>query len=503
MSSVRNNEERAAEEATPNLGHRAARGTFVTLAGQGGTLLVQMVSVIVLARLLTPTAYGLVAMVLAVVGVAHIFRDFGLSPAAIQAPTLSREQSNNLFWLNTAIGLVLTVVIALAAPLIQLVYNAEHLAEITRVLSLSFLLNGAATQFRADLNRRMAFFKLAVADFTSAGLALAAAVAMAVMGGGYWALVTQQLLQAAVMLVLVIIFCGWLPKRWARGASIKPFVKFGWHYIGAQLINYVANNLDSFLIGYRFGAAPAGLYNRAFQLLTRPLTQLRSPSSTVALPTLSKLQNEPVRYGQYLQKGQVALCYPITMLLAVLAGASVPIVTLLLGSEWLGAAPILRWLTVAGVFQTLSFIGFWVYTSMGIVDELRKYTLVSVTIRAACIVAGLHWGVVGVAAGYGIGPLLAWPVSIWWLNRKVTIPAGSLLRGGARISLAGCLGAAAAWGTCGALSTWPVVGQILAAIVATLLVCGLLIALLPWYRRDAAHILAITKKGLAKSPTAA
>jgi len=483
-------------EGAKGLGQRAARGTFVTLLGQGGSLVVQMASVVILARLLDPTAYGLVAMVLAVVGVAHIFRDFGLSSAAVQAPTLSWAQRNNLFWLNTGIGVVLTAIVCIGAPIVQAVYHADHLAAITRVLALTFLLNGAATQFRADLNRRMDFLRLAIADIFSAIVALGVATFMALRGAGYWALVAQQLIQGGVMLILVIIFAGWIPRRWSRGTPVKSLITFGWQYVGAQLINYVANNADSFVIGYCFGANAAGVYNRAFQLLARPLAQLRSPSITVALPTLAKLQDEYRRFEQYLLTGQVVLCYPIAILMGVIAGASDPIVRVVLGEEWLSAEPILRFLAIAGVFQTLGFVCFWVYLAKGITDELRRYTLISAAIRVACVLGGLHWGVVGVAAGYGIGPALAWPLGTWWLSRRVGIPTGRILIGGIRITIVGGLVTVVSWLACLATTQIPAALQLMIATGSSVAVCIAVAIAIPWYRSDGMQIVGVVKKAL-------
>lgn len=479
-----------------SLGRRAARGTFITLIGQGGGLLVQMASVVVLARLLDPTAYGLVAMVLAVVGVAHIFRDFGLSSAAIQAPTLSRGQRSNLFWLNAATGAALTVVVFSVAPLVQTVYHAEHLTSITRVLSLIFVLSGAATQFRADLNRKMDYLRLALADIVSAVLALVVAVILALRGASYWALVAQQLIQSSTMLVLVALFAGWMPNRWRRDAPVTSFIRFGWNYVGAQLIDYAANNMDSFLIGYRFGAAPAGLYNRAFQLLARPLSQMRSPSITVALPTLSRLQDEGDRFNRYLIAGQIVLCYPITILMGLTAGASTPVVRFVLGPQWLGAEPILRFLTLAGVFQTLGFVALWVYLAKGITRDLRNFTILSAAVRMACIAAGLYWGVVGVAAGYGIGPIITWPLSILWLGRKIRLPIWALLVGGARIIVVGVVVTAVSWGCCAWASGLAPVLQILFATGSSLGACALLAFLVRPFRADCAQLFEVARAGI-------
>ncbi len=482
-----------------SLGHQAARGTFVTLAGQISNLCIQMASVVVLARMLTPTSYGLVAMVLAVVGIAHIFRDFGLSPAAIQSPTLSSGQRTNLFWLNAGIGFFLTALVFASAPLIQDIYNAEHLADITRVLSLTFLINGAATQYRADLNRDMRFSRLAIADVSSSVAALILAIAIALVGGGYWALIVQQLSQGTVMLIMVAIYCRWLPKRWVSGEPLGSFIKFGWDYVGAQLINYAANNLDSFLIGYRFGAGPSGLYNRAFQLLQRPLVQLRSPSLSVALPTLSKIREDRIRFTSYLLKGQVLLAYPICLALAVVVGAAVPVVGLALGSEWIGVVPIIRWLCIAGIFQTLGFVSLWVYLAEAKTKDLRNFTLLSATIRVACVVAGVQWGVVGVAAGFGIGPAIAWPIGVVWLSRIVDIPAGRLLIGGARTVVFAAVSTAACWLFCSSYVGFPALILIATSLLVAVVCFGLLALLFRPYRGDFNILIFTAKKGLSRA----
>ena len=139
------------------LGRRAARGALVTVGAQGVKIVLQVVGVVVLARLLSPGDYGLVAMVTAIIGVAEIFRDFGLSSAAVQAKTLSKAQRDNLFWINTAAGGLLTVIVFFGAPLVALLYGRGELVGLTQVLAFIFVLNGMGTQFRADLDPSLTY----------------------------------------------------------------------------------------------------------------------------------------------------------------------------------------------------------------------------------------------------------------------------------------------------------------------------------------------------------
>ena len=181
---------------------------MVVLGGQGVRILVQIASVVVLSRLLTPRDYGLVAMVLAVVAVAEIFRDFGLSTAAIQAKVLTRAQQSNLWWLNAALGLGFGLVAIMAAPLVAALYDEPALTTLTAAMAGMFVLNGMGAQYRADLTRRLLFTRLAAATVLAPLLALGIAAYAAANGAGYWALVVQQLVQAAVGLVAVGAFAG-------------------------------------------------------------------------------------------------------------------------------------------------------------------------------------------------------------------------------------------------------------------------------------------------------
>ena len=482
----------------PGLGHRAARGAAITFGGQAFRILLQVASVVILARLLVPHDYGLIAMVMAVVGVADIFRDFGLSSAAIQAPSLSREQQHNLFWINTGIGALLALLVVALAPLLAGFYDRPELTGIARVLALTFLLNGVATQYRADLNRRLRFGGIALADTLSTLLALGVAVTMALAGAGYWALVGQQVSQVATMLVVVALSAGWLPRPPRRGVPMDGMLRFGWNYVGSQLIGYAGNNVDAVIIGARFGAGPLGLYNRGFQLLMKPLGQLRAPTTTVALPILAKLQDDQRRFGAFVARGQLALGYGLVVGLGLVAGAAEPVTRVFLGERWASVTPIIRLLAVAGAFQTLAFVGLWVYLSRALTRDLRRYTLVSTLIRVACIAAGSQWGVVGVAAGYALAPAIAWPLSFWWLSRRTPIPVRRLVLGGVRILGVTAVVGVAAFAATRALAAAPAWLALAAAATAALAACGLLALLVPRVREDVAAVADVARRAVAR-----
>lgn len=478
-----------------SLSRRAIRGAAVTVAGQVAKIGIQMLSVVLLARLLSPTDYGLIAMVMAIVGVADIFRDFGLSSAAIQAPTLSRHQQSNLFWVNTALGAVLALLALAVAPGVALLYGQPALAAITMALAVNFLLNGMATQYRADLTRRMRFRQLATVDVVTPALSLVVAIVMALSGAGYWALVAQQVTQVGTMLIFVVVVCRWLPGRYRRDVPIRHFLRFGLRLAGSQVLGYVGNNTDTVALGLTVSPSQLGLYNRSYQLIMTPLGQIRGPLNTVAVPVLSRVQKDEPTFQSYVARGQMAMGYSLIVGLAVVAAASVPLVAILLGPQWSAAAPVLALLALGAAFQTLSYVGYWVYLTKGLVDHLLHYTIFSTVFRVVCVITGAAFGLLGVATAMAVVPILLWPVSFWWLSRRASVPVRQLYLGGLRVILfAGLVGSASAGAVAVAatreLSDWMAISAALAAAAATYLLLGLTV---PFFRRDLDSVLALRR----------
>ena len=476
------------------LGRQAARGASLVASGQAARVLLQLVSVAILARLLDPVDYGLIAIVLAIVGVGEILRDFGLSTAAVQAKNLSTGQRDKLWWLNTAIGSALTIIAIAAAPLVAHIFGQPQLTIITQVLSVTFLINGMTAQYRADLNRRMKFRALVVSDVLAQVVGVAIAVVLAFSGLGFWALVAQQIGQAIATLVILAVNAGWLPGRPRRGVDVGSMVRFGHGLMATQFVGYLNNNVDTYTIGLTLGPASLGIYNRGFQLLMRPLNQMRAPTTTVALPVLARLQDDPVRAGQYIISGQLVLGYPVVAMLAFAGGAAVPLVDLFLGPNWSQVAPVFGLLAIAGAFQTLAYVGNWVYLSRGLTGKLFWYSLISLGIKVVCVVVGSRWGIVGVAAGYAVAPGIAWPISLWWLSRLTPIPVRALTLGALRIT--GCATAAGllCLETVALLRHLPDIVQLVGAGVVVLLVYAVAALALAPIRSDVRAVVAVARK---------
>jgi O-antigen/teichoic acid export membrane protein len=391
-----------APQAGKDLGRRAARGTAVTLLGQWSGFVLQMVSTVVLARLLTPRDYGIVAGVLVLTGLAELLKDLGLGAATVQRRELSAGQLNALFWLNTALGAVTATLVAGAAPLVAAFYSTPEATAVTVALAVPFLFSGLSVQHQALLSRTLQFAALARIDLASRAVGLTAAVAAAAAGAGYWALVASPLVTAAVRAAGLWRTCRWRPGRPAWADDMRSLLGFGGWTSLFGLVNYFARNADNALIGRYSGTADLGIYSRAYQLLLLPVQQINAPVSRVALPTLSRLQDSPDRYRQFYATALTAITFvalPLIALMAVLAGE---VVDILLGDDWRAAADVFQVLAIAGVTHPIAHANGWLYQSMGNVRRQALWGIASRAVIVAGFVAGLPWGPYGVAVGYAV-----------------------------------------------------------------------------------------------------
>ncbi|UTM36542.1 lipopolysaccharide biosynthesis protein [Rhodococcus pyridinivorans] len=400
-----------------SLGKVAARGTVVSLGGQWTKFIVQLASITILARVLTPTDFGVMAMILAIVGAATVLGDFGLSLAAIQAKNLTENQRANLFWINSSIGVTLSIVVYLLADPIARFYEQPQLVGVTQALAVIFFMNGVVVQLRADLTRSMRFGALALCDVLAQVVALAVSLSLAFSGYGVWALVAQQICVAGTTLLCSAWFVRWIPGLPRRNANMRKLLSFGGNTMATQLVNYSSANIDSVLLGRVRGAFELGIYDRAYQLFKIPMQQMAAPMTRVALPVLMKLE-DAAEYMRYLVKAQKGLSYALLMLFAFAAGAADPLLRLALGEGWDEAPAIFRILAIGGAFQALAYVYYWIFLSTGRVDLHFRFSLVGRLIMIGAIAAGVNWGAIGTAIGSSFGFFALWLIySAWGVPR--------------------------------------------------------------------------------------
>lgn len=408
-----------------NLAAKAASGSLVTLVGQAVKMTSMLAATAILARLLTPAEYGLIAMVMAFIGVAEIFRDFGLSTAALQASKLTQQQHSNLFWANVLVGIALGVTVFLVGPAIAEFYGQPEIADLARLLAIVYVLNGATTQFRTRVNRSLRFVALAAIDVVPYIVGIIAAITLAAAGLGVWALALQQIVTALAGLIGAAASARWRPSL-PRRTPMDGLFRFGASLVGAQLISYATRNIDSIGIGRVWGPHSLGLYDRAYQLMVLPLSQINTPMSRVAIPVLSRSRDVRDDYIRYVRKAQLVALYGTSAIYSVAIVLGPELVTLFLGQGWEATGRLLQILAVGGVFRSLVQVAYWIYMSRGLATAQLKYFLVAQPLLALIILAGLWGGPEGVAWAHSLGFICYWVISIWWVGRVAALPVRGL-----------------------------------------------------------------------------
>jgi PST family polysaccharide transporter len=434
-----------------DLAGRSVRGGAVTVAAQIVKIVMQFGVTIVLARLLKPEAFGLVAMVAVVLTFLETFKDLGLSAATVQRPTITHEEVSTLFWVNVGLGLVAALLMVPLAPLLAWFYGEPQLVHITLVLGIGFALSGLSTQHLALLRRQMRFSALATIQMGAEILGMAAAVAAAWLGADFWALIIQRLVWSAVMAGGGWLWSGWMPGKPAALSSVRELLGFGGNVTGSNLVNLFVRNLDQVLIGWYWGAYPLGLYDRAYKILLLPINNLNAPLFSVAMPALSRLANDPERYRRtYL--GMVEKLSMVTMpCAALLVAAPDLVVRLLFGSQWTAATPIVAWLGLASLYQPVTYTCSWLFMTQNRTDEMLRWGMIGSAMTAAAIVIGLPFGAVGVAVSFALSgicvrvPMLFWAVGRHGPVRTLDFPRAMLPSIAASLLVVGAVFAIRHW----------------------------------------------------------
>lgn len=411
-----------------DLAGRSVRGGALTLGSQGVKFVLQSISTVVLARLLMPEDFGLVAMVMVIVGFAAVFQDMGFSWATVQSPRITHQQASALFWIQVAVTIGLGAVVAFISPFVAAFYNEPRLTAIGYALSTTFVLHGVAAQHLAILRRQMRFVTMAVVQLVSLAVAVTLAISVALQGGGYWAVVTHQLASPAVAAALLWALTGWRPGMPRRGAGIRSLVSFGSYLTASNFFNYFTKQADKALLGYFAGAAQLGLYSKAYNLFKMPIQQLNGPLNSVAMPALSRLHNRPTEYRYFYLRLVQGLAYLSMPLVAIVAGVSDLLVPLVLGEQWAEASRVFQLLAIAGLVTPVLWTAGWVNQSMGRADRQLRWGLLSDPLYVLSFLIGVRWGAVGVALAFAITILILWLPTMAYAFRITSIELTDLLR---------------------------------------------------------------------------
>ncbi len=424
----------------------ALRGGLAKLTSQGGIFAARLLFMAIVARLLDPEDFGLVAMVTVITAVLELFATAGLSAASVQRPTISETQISTLFWINLFVGVVLSLVCVMIAPVVAAFYGEPRLFWVTALMGVGFFFNAAGVQHLALLQRQLRYTALAAIEFLAQFTSLGIGIIMAASGFGYWSLVAVVIGTPAILTISLWITTNWVPSRPRRGAEIFSMLRFGGTVTISGVISYITYNFDKFILGRVWGAVAVGQYSVASQLVNTPTANINMAIGGVLFSVLSRLQHDAERYKNYFLKAYeliLSVTLPITAFAGVFAHDIIPVV---LGAKWIQSVEIFRLLVPAVlVFGLINPLGWLLWSSANHVRCLKLSLAIAALVIPACLI-GLSYGPVGVAIGLS-SAMMVWfiPHIVWTLHGMVIRPL-ELLRAASRPFISACIGAAVAYG---------------------------------------------------------
>ena len=437
-------EEHKAHEQSNAPGPQALRGGAISVTMQYGNVVLQIVSAIVLARLLTPEDFGLVAIIMILTSFAPSLIDFGLGDAAVQRTKITRNQVSSLFWLSSGIGLVIALVLAACGPLIAWIFHDPRLEAIAIYSSPTFIFCGLSTQHLALLRRRTQFGAISKVVVLGSLAGFAAALVAAVCGYGYWALVVRPIVTALSVAIGAWYACRWRPGFPIFDSEVASMVRFGRHVVSFLFLNCIARVIDRIVLGFFYSVEVVGYFQNAVSLYDSYFAAL-GPLHNVASAALSKLQSNPTALRQEYGAALSILSFFVMPAAAILSVTSQDVTTLLLGKKWQAAGVLLSILALRGIPQVVEWSQGWIHLAIGRADRWRNWGIVTFAVHLVAVLAGLPYGPTGIVAAIVIANFLFAIPSVVYAGSPIGIDAAFVIRATGRQLIGATVTAVGGW----------------------------------------------------------
>lgn len=395
---------------TPALRGRVLHGLRWAAASSAVHHVSRMIAAVILARLLSPHDYGLAALVLVFESLVLVFSDLALGAALVQRPTLTEADRSTAFWISAATGATFTAAGVVLAGAVADLYRQPDVEPLFAALSFSFIVTSLSVTHEALLVRDMRFRSLELRLMAATLVSAAVAITVAVLGGGAWAIIAQQLAFAATSTLLLVAFSSWRPRFRFSIASLRNLGSFSAFLVGHRLLFYAHRNADNFIVGRFVGASALGAYAVAYNVMLAPVSKIAGPLQRVLWPAFSRIQDEPARIlAGWLRVTRAVAMVAVPSLMGIVAVAPdfVPVV---LGGQWDAAVPLIQALAWVGILQAIQAMNVDILQARDRTSTVFRYSVLFTLVHVTAFIVGVQWGVLGVAVAYAISSTLVEPV---------------------------------------------------------------------------------------------
>lgn len=361
---------------------------------------VSFVVSIVLARLLTPDVYGTVALVTVITTIMQVFVDSGLGSALIQKKEADDLEFSTVFYCNFSICIILYIIMFFSAPYIANFYYMPDLTALIRVISLTLIISGVKNVQQAYVSRNLMFKKFFYSTVGGTIFSAILGIAMAYTGYGAWALVAQQLSNAAIDTLILWITVPWRPKKMFSFTKLRGLFAYGWKLLISALIDTVYNNMRQLIIGKFYSSSDLAYYNKGRQFPNLIVTNINVSIDSVLLPVMSQNQDNTKRVKDMTRKAIRTSSYVMWPLMTGLAIIAEPLIILVLTDKWLPCVPYLRIFCFTYALWPIHTANLNAIKAMGRSDLFLKLEIIKKIIGIFSIIVTLPFGVFAIALGY-------------------------------------------------------------------------------------------------------
>ncbi len=408
--------------------NRSVKAGVVWVAAERGALqALHLLGTVVLARLLTPADFGVIALATLPTGLATRLVQFGFGMALIQRDTIRPDHVSTMFVITLVINGLLTLLFVLAAPYIGAYFDNPLVGDVLMVMSSTFLIRCVAVCPSALLRRAMNFQAMAVSSVLDAAVKIVLATFLAFQNFGVWSLVYGELAGAVTQKVYLILVSGWRPSISVTRAAVSDLFGFGLGISAKSTLIYLTDRADNFVVGKWLGTASLGLYEKAYNLMDLPVKELSDRMKAVLFPAFSRIHQDQGRLRAAYRKTALSssvLCLPIFGTLGILAPQIIQVVY---GAQWGGTVVPFQILCLAGLPRILTQITGSVINATGSVrQEVVQRSLMLILLVVGAI-GGIRWGIVGVAVAVTLVNLVTFALIVLLLRRVSTITLGDVV----------------------------------------------------------------------------
>jgi len=411
-----------------SLRNKALAGVYWTGIHSAGSQALSFLISIVLARLLLPSEFGLIAALTVFISIGHLLIGSGLCSSIIRTPHLRESDLSTVFYFNLVGSVVVYIIVYFIAPLVAAFYNQEILTSLLRVLAIGFIIQAFSAVQNARLVKSMNFKKLTLIGIPSLLAGAAVAVYMAMSGYGVWSLVGQSLTIAIVNSTLLWTLSGWTPSIIFDKAAFRKHFDFGYKVTLSGILNTIFDQVYVILIGRYFPMAQAGYYQRANSLAHYPSKTLSSIVHKVSYPLLSEMQEEKERLRSNYAKMLKAIVFCVAPILATMAVMGTPLFRWLFTEKWLPAVPYFQILTMVAILYPVHAFNLQILNVKGRSDLFLKAEVVKKLIVITIIAFVFRYGIYGLLLGSVAGSVLALFVNTYYSSQVLDYSLGRQVR---------------------------------------------------------------------------